>query len=90
MNIKQFIIIVVLLVLVSAIYIYDTTSAISSRSKCSDYAMNLVVQSFPDSFEVTGETFPPKKLKAESSQLAESSYNLFYNFCVNKRGTLGN
>lgn len=89
MNTKQFISILGILSLVAIVYIYDTTSTLISRGKCADYAMNLAVQSFPDSFEDTGDTFPPKHLKAESSQDAQANYNLFYNFCMNKRGVAG-
>lgn len=89
MNTKQFASILVLLVVVTVVYVYDTTAAITSRSKCADYAMNLTVQSFPDSFEDTGDTFPPKKLKAEASQDANANYDIFYNFCMNKRGVAG-
>lgn len=78
-----------LLVVVAVVNVYDTTAAITSRGKCADYAMNLTVQSFPDSFEETGDTFPPKRLKAESSQDAQANYGLFYNFCMNKRGVAG-
>lgn len=89
MTTKQFISISVLLVVIAIVYVYDTTSAITSRSKCADYAMNLTVQSFPDSFEDTGDAFPPKRLKAEVSQDAQANYDLFYNFCMNKRGVAG-
>ena len=83
---KQFISIFSILVIVSIVYIYNTTVAISSRSKCADYAMNLVTQSLPDSFVETRETFPPKRLKAEASQDAKANYNFFYDFCMNKKG----
>jgi len=89
MNTKQFLSILALLVVVAAAYVYDTTVAITSRSKCADHAMNLTVQSFPAAFEDTGDTFPPKRLKAEASQDANANYDLFYNFCMNKRGVAG-
>lgn len=89
MRTKQFISILVLLVAVAVLYVYDNTAAITSRSKCADYAMSLAVQSFPDAFEATGETFPPKLLKAEASQGAQANYELFYDFCLNKRGVAG-
>lgn len=89
MNKKQSTTITALLVIVSTLYIYDTVAAITSRSKCADYAMNLTVQSFPDSFVPTGDTFPPNKLKPESAQAAQANYDLFYNFCMNKRGVAG-
>lgn len=86
MTTKQFTLFFVIIIIVSFVYIYDTTSAIASRSKCADYAMNLVVESFPNSFENTGDLFPPNRLKAEASQDALANYNLFYNFCMDKRG----
>ncbi len=87
---KQFISIFSLLTIVSIISIYFGFIEPSvSRQKCSDYAMRLSIQSFPDSFEDTGEQFPPKKLIAESSQDARANYDFFYNFCVNKRGVVG-
>lgn len=89
MNTKQFVSILAFLLVVAAVYVYDTTAAIASRSKCADYAMNLTVQSFSDAFEATGKTFPPKLLKAEASQGAQVNYELFYNFCMNKRGVAG-
>jgi len=48
--------------------------------------MNLTVQSFPDSFEETGDAFPPKRLKAEASQDAQANYNLFFGYCMDRRG----
>lgn len=89
MNTKQFVLILVVLSVIGIVYVYDATSAIASRSKCADYAMNLTVQSFPDSFEGTGDSFPPKKLRAEASQDAQANYELFYNFCMDKRGVAG-
>lgn len=89
MTTKQFASTLTLLAVVAVVYVYDVTSAITSRSKCADYAMNLTVQSFQDSFEDTGDAFPPKKLKAEVSQDARANYDLFYNFCMNKRGVAG-
>lgn len=89
MNTKQFVSILLLLMAVAIVYVYDTVAAITSRSKCADYAMNLTVQSFPDAFEDTGDVFPPKHLKAEASQDAQANYGLFYNFCMNKRGVAG-
>lgn len=89
MTSKQFVVLSSILVIVALVYIYDTATAITSRSKCADYAMNLTVQSFPESFEDTGDAFPPKRLKAEASQDAQANYELFYNFCTNKRGISG-
>lgn len=89
MNTKQFIPILILLLVIAVTYVYDTATNITSRSKCADYAMNLIIQSFSDSFEDTGDSFPPKKLKAEASQDAQANYDLFYNFCMNKRGVAG-
>lgn len=90
MNTKQFLSILALLVVVAAAYVYDTTVAITSRSKCADYAMNLTVQSFPAAFEDTGYTFPPKRLKADASQDAQANYDLFFSYCMDQRGLLGN
>lgn len=89
MTTKRFITIIFILASVSIIYIYDTTAAITSSSKCADYAMNLTVQSFPDSFIKTGNTFPSNSLKPESAQAAQANYELFYGFCMNKRGVAG-
>ena len=86
MNTKQFVSIVVLLVVVAIVYVYDTTVAITSRSKCADYAMNLTVQSFPAAFEDTGDAFPPKRLKSEASQDAQANYDLFFSYCMDQRG----
>jgi hypothetical protein len=76
----------VLLVVIAVVYVYDIAAAITSRSKCADYAMNLTVQSFPESFEETGDAFPPKRLKAEVSQDAQANYNLFFGYCMDRRG----
>lgn len=89
MSTKQFISILALLVVVTVVYVYDTTAAITSRSKCAEYAMNLTVKSFPDYFEATGDKFPPRLLKTEASQGAQVNYELFYKFCMNKRGVAG-
>lgn len=89
MTIKQFISIFAIILLVAIVYVYDTTASITSRSKCADYAMSSVVLSFPDSFEKTGESLPSKRLKAEVSQDAQANYDLFYSFCMNKRGVIG-
>lgn len=86
MNTKHFVSILVLLTVIIIVYVYDTTAAITSRGKCADYAMNLTVQSFPDSFEEAGDTFPPKRLKAEASQDAQANYNLFFGYCMDRRG----
>lgn len=86
MTTKQFAAILVILSVIGVVYVYDTTATITSRTKCADYAMNLVVQSFPDSFEETGDAFPPKRLKAEASQDAQSNYDLFFGYCMDKRG----
>jgi len=86
MNTKQFASILALFVVVAVVYVYDTTATITSRSKCADYAMNLTVQSFPGSFEETGDTFPPKRLKAEASQDAQANYDLFFGYCMDRRG----
>lgn len=86
MNTKLFVPILVLLVVVAAVYVYDTAAAITSRSTCADYAVNLTVQSFPDSFEETRDAFPPKRLKAEASQDAQANYNLFFGYCMDRRG----
>lgn len=86
MTTKQFVSILAVLVIVAVVYVYDTTATITSRSKCADYAMNLTVQSFPDSFEEAGDAFPPKRLKAEVSQDAQANYNLFFGYCMDRRG----
>lgn len=86
MNTKQFLSILAILVVVAVVYVYDTTAAITSRSKCADYAMNLTAQSFPDSFEDTGDSFPPKRLKADASQDAQANYDLFFSYCMDRRG----
>lgn len=61
----------------------------SARRACADYAMNITVQSFPGSFEETGDEFPPYRLKSEAAVEASANYELFYNFCTNKRGIPG-
>jgi hypothetical protein len=86
---KQFLSLLAPILVVTLLYVYGTVTAISSRGKCADYAMNLTVQSFPDSFIKTRDEFPPTKLKAEFAESAKANYELFYNFCVNKRGIAG-
>lgn len=86
MNTKQFVSILAFLVVVAATYVYDTAAAITSRSKCAEYAMNLTVQSFPAAFEDTGDAFPPKRLKAEASQDVQANYDLFFSYCMDQRG----
>jgi len=82
MNTKQFIALFVLILIISGTYAYDVMASRQARRNCAKYAMPIVIRSFGDSLVETKEEFPPKRLKAESSQAAKANYDFFYNFCM--------
>ncbi|MFA6177495.1 MAG: hypothetical protein WC694_01210 [Candidatus Paceibacterota bacterium] len=79
---KQFIVLIVAILLIPIMYLYNVRSVSAARKRCAEYAMPLVGASFPDAFAESGYNFPPKRIKAEYSQDFKANYDIFFNFCM--------
>ena len=87
MSRKQFIILLTIASVLSIVYLYDTIDPILSRSKCADYAMVTVVGALGDNFALPNEKATRQIINPEAAQQAKATYDLYYDFCINKRGS---
>jgi hypothetical protein len=86
MTAKQFIAIFSVLIITSVVYIYDTAGKNVSHTRCADYAMGLTYDAFPDAITEGARPWPSFRPGNDSVVQAKTTYDFFYNFCLNKRG----